>query len=87
MGNARTGFWSAFGALVGGALGATAARYAVAARPHVRYAAQRRASGQQVEDAMVVGGAGGAVLGAFLAGAAAGEPASAPPPSVVVSPR
>lgn len=81
MSNARTGIWSALGALVGGAIGAAGGRYAAQGRPRARYTS-KRASGQEIEDAMVIGGAGGAVLGAFLAGAAAGEspaPQSAPP--------
>lgn len=64
---AKTGLWSAFGALVGGALGAAAGNYAAKARP--RYAGGRT-RGEEVEDAMVVGGASGAVLGAFIGGAA-----------------
>jgi hypothetical protein len=78
MSNAKTGIWSAIGALVGGAAGAMAGQYAISARPRVRYAAAR-GRGDEIEDAMVVGGAGGAVLGAFLAGALAGEE---PPPQL-----
>jgi hypothetical protein len=71
MSNARTGLWSAFGALLGGVAGAAAAKYVVEARPRGR--ADSRERGAEVEDAMVVGGAAGAVLGAFVAGAATGE--------------
>jgi hypothetical protein len=67
MSNARTGLWSAVGALFGGIAGAAAAKYAAQARP------RGRSTGAEVEDAMVVGGATGAVLGAFVAGAAMGE--------------
>lgn len=68
--NAKTGFWSAFGALVGGAAGAYAGKYAVQMRP--RYSDDRRPAGVEVEDAMVVGGAAGATVGAFLGGSLAG---------------
>lgn len=68
MSNAKTGLWSAFGALLGGAAGAAAGHYAAKARP------RRAHSAQEMEDAMVVGGATGAVVGAFIAGAAAGDP-------------
>ncbi len=78
MGNAKTGLWSAIGALLGGAAGAAAGKYAVEGRPRYRYAQQpfprrRGPGGSEVEDAMVVGGAAGAVLGAFIGGTAAGE--------------
>lgn len=79
MSNASTGFWSALGAVVGGAAGAYAGSYAAQMRPRVRYAnAPRRHSfrGQDVEDAMMVGGATGAVVGAFIAGTIAGETTS-----------
>lgn len=66
MSSAKTGLWSAFGALLGGAAGAAAGHYAAKARP-------TGGSVQQVEDAMVVGGASGAVLGAFIGGAFSGE--------------
>ena len=83
MSNARTGFVSAIGALVGGALGAAAGKYASEARPRYRYAnapmPRRGPSGADVEDAMVVGGAAGAVLGAFIGGTVAGED---PPPQL-----
>jgi hypothetical protein len=74
--NAATGIWSAFGAILGGVAGAAAAKYAVESRPRGR-GARDRAS--EVEDAMVVGGAAGAVLGSFVAGATMGE-AAAPTP-------
>jgi len=81
MSNARTGLWSAIGAVIGGAAGAAGGYYAAQARPRVRYAnaplPRKRSKGQAVEDAMVVGGATGAVVGAFLAGTMAGED---PPP-------
>jgi hypothetical protein len=78
MSNAKTGLWSAIGALLGGAAGAAAGRYAAAdLRPRVRYAAAR---GDDIEDAMVVGGAAGAVLGAFIGGTVAGE--ELPPPQL-----
>jgi branched-subunit amino acid ABC-type transport system permease component len=72
MSNAATGLWSAVGALLGGIAGAATAKYAVQTRP------RGRATGSEVEDAMVVGGATGAVLGAFVAGAAMGEQALRP---------
>lgn len=68
MSNAKTGLWSAVGALLGGAAGAAAGHYAAKARP-----TGRARTAQQVEDAMVVGGATGAVAGAFIVGALAGE--------------
>ena len=78
MSNAKTGLWSALGAIAGGAAGAAAGRYAAMARPAVRYAHapgshRPRSRGQAVEDAMVVGGATGAVVGAFLGGTLSGE--------------
>jgi len=77
MANAKTGIWSAIGAVVGGAAGAAAGHYAAKARPIHRYANAPR--GRDVEDAMVVGGAIGAVTGAFFAGTVAGE--DEPPPA------
>ena len=74
--NAKTGFWSAFGALVGGAIGATAGKYAVQVRPRYRYSAEQR--GTEIEDGMVIGGAAGALLGSFV-GAAASAPEEAAP--------
>jgi hypothetical protein len=71
--SAKTGFWSAFGALVGGAAGAAAGYYAAQARPAFRYANAHRGRGQELEDAMVVGGAAGAVVGAFIGGAVSGD--------------
>ena len=67
MSDAKTGIWSAVGAVIGGAAGALAGRYAATMRPRVRYAAALR--GVEIEDAMVVGGATGAVVGAFIGGA------------------
>jgi hypothetical protein len=71
MSNAKTGLWSAFGALVGGAAGAYAGKYAAEMRPRVRYSAE--SGGADVEDAMVIGGAAGAVVGAFIGGTAGAE--------------
>lgn len=86
MSNAKTGIWSALGALAGGLAGAAAGKYAAQARPRYRYGyaeqpLRRRApGGAEVEDAMVVGGAAGAVFGAFLGGTLAGE--ETPPPQL-----
>jgi len=74
MSNAKTGLWSAFGALLGGAAGAAAGRYAAETRPRVRYAIAKH--GGDIEDAMVVGGATGAVIGAFIGGMASGATVS-----------
>jgi len=85
MSNARTGLWSAIGALAGAVAGAAAGKYAVETRPRYSYATEqrRRPGASEVEDAMVVGGATGAVLGAFFAGTAAGEdPPPTPPPQL-----
>lgn len=71
MSNAKTGLWSAFGALLGGAAGAFAGRYAAEMRPRVRYVTE--GGGAEIEDAMVIGGAAGAVIGAFIGGTAGGE--------------
>lgn len=71
MSSPRTGFWSAVGAVVGGVAGAFAGKYAAEFRPRVRYASGSR--GADIEDAMVVGGAAGAVVGAFIGGTVAGE--------------
>lgn len=85
MSNAKTGIFSALGALVGGLAGAAAGRYAAESRPRHRYSygdeqrpGRRAPAGSEVEDAMVVGGATGAVVGAFLGGTLAGEPEPAP---------
>ena len=78
MSNLKTGFWSAIGAVVGGAAGAAAGRYAAMARPRVSYATREGSRADEIEDAMVIGGAAGAVAGAFIAGAAAGEPETPP---------
>ena len=77
MSNARTGMWSAVGALFGGIAGVAAARYIVETRPRSKSASQHD-RGAEIEDAMIVGGATGAVLGAFIAGAATGEEALRP---------
>jgi len=88
--NTKVGFWSAFGALVGGVVGATSAKYVSEARPRYRYAEKRYAQqkpagggrkriGTEIEDAMVIGGSAGALLGAFM-GAAASAPEELPPP-------
>jgi len=84
MSNAKTGLWSALGALLGGIAGGAAGKYAAQTRPRYRYAEapllpRRGPAGGEVEDAMVIGAASGAVLGAFIAGAAAGE--EPPPPT------
>lgn len=71
MSSAKTGIWSAFGALTGGLVGAFAGRYAAQIRP------RGHAASQEIEDAMVVGGATGSVVGAFVAGAISGETAPA----------
>lgn len=86
MSNSSTGFWSAVGAVLGGAAGAAAGHYAAQLRPRVRYASESRPRvlGRDVEDAMVVGGATGAVVGAFIGGAIAGEE---PPPKQLTSVR
>lgn len=81
MSNSKTGVWSALGSLLGGALGAVAGRYVAESRPRVQYAAQR-GHGSETEDAMVIGGATGAVLGAFIGGAAAGEDPPQPCPTL-----
>lgn len=70
MSNAQTGLWSAVGAVLGGLAGASVAKYAVQSRPRARSASR---GADEVEDAMVVGGAAGAVVGAFVFGTAAGE--------------
>jgi hypothetical protein len=87
MSSAKTGLWSAFGALVGGFTGAMAGKYMATTRPRVRYATaepppRRGARGSEVEDAMVIGAGAGAVLGAFVAGAVAGEDAPPTPPAL-----
>lgn len=78
MSNAKTGLASATGALLVGALGAYAGLYASRMRPRARYVAD--GPGDQVEDAMVVGGAAGAVVGAFLGGTIFGK--EDPPPAL-----
>lgn len=65
MSDVKAGIWSALGAIAGGAAGAFAGRYAAQMRPR-GYGARR--SSQELEDAMVVGGSAGAVLGAFFGG-------------------
>lgn len=87
MSNAKTGIWSALGALAGGLAGAAAGKYASEYRPRYQYGyaeqrpmPRRRPGGAEVEDAMVVGGTAGAVFGAFLGGTLAGE--DAPPPQL-----
>lgn len=83
MSNAKTGIWSALGALVGGLAGAAAGRYAAESRPRNRYAyGEEQPRGTEVEDAMVVGAGTGAVVGAFLGGTLAGEPEAAPRPQL-----
>ena len=75
MSNAATGIWSALGAVIGGAAGAFAGKQAAVYRP--RGYGARRGSGE-TEDAMVIGGATGAVIGAFFAATVTGEPALPP---------
>ena len=80
MSNAKTGLWSAVGALLGGVAGAFAGKAAVQYMPRKYYGARR---GVDVADAMATGAAAGAVVGAFAAGTMAGEahalPAQLPP--------
>lgn len=78
MADVSTGLWSAVGAVLGGAAGAYTGYLAATTRPRARYSSGRR-RGQQIEDAMVVGGAAGAVVGAFLGGTIAGVPKALPP--------
>jgi uncharacterized membrane protein YfcA len=74
MSNAKTGALAAIGAVLGGVAGAAAGHYAAQLRPRLRYARAVRARGDlDIEDAMVVGGATGAVVGAFIGGTIAGE--------------
>lgn len=77
MANAKTGIWSAIGAVLGGAAGAYAGQLMQQHRPSFRYSRERRVRartlGQELEDAMVIGGSAGAVVGAFLGGTLAGE--------------
>lgn len=70
MSNAKTGIWAAIGALAGGAAGAFIGKHVAETRPR---AYGGRAKAEAVEDAIVVGGAAGAVFGAFVTGAAVGE--------------
>lgn len=67
MSNAKTGLWSAVGALIGGVAGAYAGKLAV------EYAPRRYYGAPKVTDAMATGAAAGAVVGAFAAGTMAGE--------------
>lgn len=76
MSNAKTGLWAAIGALAGGFAGAAAGRYAAEVRPRSRHG--YGPDGADVEDAMVVGGSAGAVLGAFVGGMVAGEDPTPP---------
>jgi hypothetical protein len=72
--NNAKGLWSAFGALIGGAAGAAAGYAAAQYRPRLTYRRRVHARGaQEIEDAMVVGGAAGAVIGAFVGGAVGGD--------------
>ena len=90
MSNAKTGIFSALGALVGGLADAAAGRYAAESRPRYRYSysedrtGRRAPPGTEVEDAMVVGAGAGAVVGAFLGGTLAGEPE---PPAAPTPPQ
>ena len=67
MSNAKTGLWSAVGALFGGVVGAYAGKLAVQYYPKKYYGMPK------VADAMATGAAAGAVVGAFAAGTMAGE--------------
>lgn len=82
MSSAKTGFWAAVGAIAGGLAGATAGKYAAQYRPRYQYAAApsfgKRPVGNEIEDAMVIGGAIGATVGAFIGGTVAGEDTSKP---------
>jgi Na+/H+-translocating membrane pyrophosphatase len=78
--NPKTGIWSAVGAVLGGVAGAVAGQHAARYRPRVRYA--REQGPGDIEDAMVVGGAAGAVVGAFLGGTIAGEDEKPPCPTL-----
>ena len=78
MSNTKTGLLSALGAVLGGAAGAAAGHYATKSRG-VRYFKSRRNV-----DAVVVGGAAGAVVGAFIGGAVGAED---PAPSRELPPR
>ena len=68
MSNARTGLWSAVGALLGGVAGAYAGKVVHQHQPIRRYG-----RGGSVADSMATGAAAGAVVGAFAAGTMAGE--------------
>ncbi len=72
MSNAKTGLWSAVGALFGGVAGAYAGKLVAEHAPRKYY------GGRNVGDAMAAGAATGAVVGAFAAGTMAGEPTAAP---------
>jgi len=70
MSNAKTGLWSAVGALFGGVVGAYAGKLVAEHAPRKYY------GGSNVGDAMATGAAAGAVVGAFAAGTMAGETAA-----------
>jgi hypothetical protein len=74
MSNAKTGLWSAVGALLGGVAGAYAGKAVIRYTPRKYYGARK----VSVADAMATGAAAGAVVGAFAAGTMSGE-ATAPP--------
>lgn len=69
MSNAKTGLWSAVGALFGGVVGAYAGKAVHQYQPRRGYYGK----GGDVADAMAVGAATGAVIGSFAAGTMAGE--------------
>jgi uncharacterized protein YcfJ len=73
--SAKTGIWSAIGALAGGVAGAAVGHYAAGTHRRMHYSAERNSP---VADAMVTGGAIGAVFGAFLGGTVANDE---PPPA------
>lgn len=70
MANSKTGIWAALGAVAGGLAGAQAGKYASQYRPRGYHSTSR---GHETEDAMVIGGAVGSVIGAFVGGTMAGE--------------
>lgn len=75
--SAKTGFFSALGAILGGTAGAAAGYAAAKYRPRIQYRTRsvRQRGDSQIEDAMVIGGAAGAVVGAYVGGATSSDPA------------
>jgi hypothetical protein len=72
LSDARTGLFAALGAVLGGAAGAAAGYAAAKYRPRLSYSVRARGA-QEIEDAMVIGGAAGAVVGAFVGGTIASK--------------